>query len=393
MVKTQNTKNMLKQIISMSVSALLLAGCSNKSTTQAAKSDPDLNQMYMLVGTYTSGESKGIYVYKLDTVTGTSSYVSEIHVENPSYLTLDPSEKYVYAVTEDEGETSAANAFSFDKKDGKLTFINKQLTRGGAPCYINIDQTGKHVVTANYLGGSITAFTVDDKGGLNPSPKVISFTGKGIDKDRQTQPHLHCVQFSPNYKYLFADDLGTDKIHKFDVNATGKEFLTTGSPESFSTKAGSGPRHLVFHPNGKYAYLITELSGDVVVFDYNSSNGDLAEKQTVKADSLDAKGSADIHISPDGKFVYASNRLKGDGIAIFSVNQNDGTLTKTGYQDTGIHPRNFALTPNGKLLLVANRDSDRIQVFKVDQQTGLLENTGFDIQLDMPVCIKFASMN
>ena len=178
MVKTQNTQNMLKQIISMSVSALLLAGCSNKSTTQAAKSEPDLNQMYMLVGTYTSGESKGIYVYKLDTVTGTSSYVSEIHVDNPSYLTLDPSEKYVYAVTEDEGETSAANAFSFDKKDGKLTFINKQLTGGGAPCYINIDQTGKHVVTANYLGGSITAFTVDDKGGLNPSPKVISFTGK-----------------------------------------------------------------------------------------------------------------------------------------------------------------------------------------------------------------------
>lgn len=384
---------MLKQIITMSVSALLLAGCSNKSTSPGNSSDSDKNQMYMIVGTYTAGESKGIYVYKLDTVTGTSTYVSEINVDNPSYLTLDPTEKYVYAVTEDEGETSAANAFSFDKKSGKLTFINKQLTGGGAPCYINIDKTGKHVITANYLGGGITAFTVNENGGLNASPKVITFSGTGIDKERQTQPHLHCVQFSPDYKYLFADDLGTDKIHKFDTNTDNEDFLSVGSPESFAIKAGSGPRHLVFHPNDKYAYLITELSGDVVVFDYDTSTGNLKEKQTVKADTLNAKGSADIHISPDGKFIYASNRLKGDGIAIFSVNQNDGTLTKVGYQETGVHPRNFAITPNGKLLLVANRDSDRIQVFKVDQQSGLLENTGFDIQLDMPVCIKFASIN
>lgn len=388
---------MLKQIITMSVSVLLFASCANKNTSPSVSSSTDAssnkNEIYMLVGTYTSDQSKGIYVYKLDTVTGTSAYVSEVNVDNPSYLTLDPTEKFVYAVTEDEGETSAANAFSFDKETGKLTFINKQLTGGGAPCYINIDKTGKHVVTANYMGGSITSFTVNDKGGLNPSPKIIAFSGKGIDKERQNQPHLHCVQFSPDYKYLFADDLGTDKIHKFNVNSGDDNFLSTGSPESFSVKAGAGPRHLTFHPNGKYAYLITELSGDVITFDYNNTNGNLKEKQTIKADSLNAKGSADIHISPNGKFVYASNRLKGDGIAIFSINQQDGTLSKVGFQETGIHPRNFALTPNGQLLLVANRDSDRIQVFKVNQQNGLLENTGFDIQLDMPVCIKFASIN
>lgn len=387
---------MLKQIITMSISATLLVGCGNKSTnTQASATDSiaDKNQMYMLVGTYTSGESKGIYVYKLDTVTGTSSYVSEIDVDNPSYLTLDANEKFVYAVTEDEGETSAANAFSFDKKTGKLTFINKQLTGGGAPCYINIDKTGKHVITANYLGGNITAFSIDDNGGLKASPQIISFSGKGTDKERQTQAHLHCVQFSPDYKYLYADDLGTDKIHKFNVDNNGDNFLAAGTPDAFSIKAGSGPRHLAFHPSGKYAYLITELSGDVVVFDYDNGTGNLKEKQTVKADTLNAKGSADIHLSPNGKFLYASNRLKGDGIAIFSVNDQDGTLTKIGYQETGIHPRNFALTPNGKLLLVANRDSDKIQVFKVDQQSGLLEDTRFDIQLDMPVCIKFASIN
>lgn len=379
------------------MTALLLSSCTNKSTTPvnnslANDSLSNENKMYMLVGTYTSGESNGIYVYKLDTVQGTSTYIGEVNVDNPSYLVLDPSEKYVYAVTEDEGkETSAVNAFSFDKKNGKLTFINKALTEGGAPCFINIDTNGKNIVTANYLGGNISTFTVNSNGGVESPAKVINFQGKGVDTQRQEQPHLHSVQFSPDYKYLFADDLGTDKIYKFDVNAKGGEFLTKGIPESFSVKAGSGPRHLAFHPNGKYAYLITELSGDVIVFDY--ADGNLKEKQTIKADTLGAKGSADIHLTPDGRFLYASNRLEGDGLAIFSVSPENGTLTKVGYQETGIHPRNFAITPNGNFLLVANRDSDNIEVFKINQKTGLLENTGFNIELDMPVCIKFASID
>lgn len=386
---------MFKKTLLMLMSASLLASCSNskkQTDTTENKTDSSQNEMYMLVGTYTSGESNGIYVYKLDTVTGTSTYVSEVNVDNPSYLVLDPTQKFVYAVTEDEGkETSAVNSFSFNKKDGKLTFINKVLTEGGAPCYINIDSTGKNLVTANYLGGSISTFKADDNGVIKSPPSLITFDGKGVDKERQEQPHLHCVQFSPDNKYLFADDLGTDKIYKFEVNPDGNSFLTKGTPESFSVKAGSGPRHLTFHPNNKYAYLITELSGDVVVFDYK--DGNLTEKQTVKADSLGAKGSADIHLTPDGRFLYASNRLKGDGIAIFSLDPEDGILTKVGYQETGIHPRNFAITPNGKLLLVANRDSDLIEVFKINQNTGMLEKTGYDINLDMPVCIKFASID
>ncbi|SHF06801.1 lactonase family protein [Dysgonomonas macrotermitis] len=384
---------MLKQIITMSVSALLLASCSNKSSTTESQQSTDSisgNEMYMLVGTYTSGESKGIYVYKLDTAEGKSTYVSEVNVDNPSYLNLDPTEKFVYAVTEEDVETGAVNAFSFDKASGKLTFINKELTKGGAPCYVSVDPSGKHLVVANYSGASVSVFSTNEQGGVNPLSQLISFTGKGLDPDRQKQPHLHCVRFSPDYKYLYADDLGTDKIHKFNVNPEGKDFLTQGTPDAFALKPGSGPRHLTFHPNGKYAYLITELSGDVVVFDYK--DGNLAEKQTVKADTLNAQGSADIHLTPYGRFLYASNRLKGDGLAIFSVNQEDGTLAKVGYQETGIHPRNFAITPNGRLLLVANRDSDKIQVFKINPTTGFLENTGFDIQLDMPVCIKFASL-
>ena len=375
--------------------ATLLCSCSNKNSNSANQSSNESketsNEMYMLVGTYTAKDSKGIYVYKLDTITGTSRYISEVTVDNPSYLVIDPTEKFVYAVTEDEGvETSAANAFAFDKKDGKLTFINKELTGGGAPCHITIDSKGKHVLTANYLGGSLSVFETREDGGLTKTSQLIPFEGKGVNKERQTQPHIHFAQFSPDEKYLFADDLGTDKIHKFNVNSNDSTFITNGTPDAFKVKDGSGPRHLAFHPNGNFAYLITEMSGDVIAFDYK--DGDLKEIQTIKADTLNAQGSGDIHVSPNGKFLYASNRLKGDGIAIFSINQTDGKLTKIGYQPTGIHPRNFNITPNGKLLLVATRDSDLIQVFKVNETTGLLENTEHDIKLSMPVCIKFASV-
>ena len=170
--------------------------------------------------------------------------------------------------------------------------------------------------------------------------------------------------------------MGTDKIHKFGINESNEgNYLKVGTPAAFDVAPGSGPRHLDFHPNGKYAYLINELSGAVIAFNYDANAGNLTQIQTIQADTLSAKGSADIHVSPDGKFLYASNRLKGDGIAIFSINQVDGKLTKVGYQETGVHPRNFVITPNGKFLLVASRDNDVIQIFLIDRVTGLLENT------------------
>ena len=196
-------------------------------------------------------------------------------------------------------------------------------------------------------------------------------------------PHLHCVRITPDGKYLLADDLGTDQIHKFNINpnanADNKEkFLTKGTPEAFKVAPGSGPRHLIFNSDGKFAYLINEIGGTVIAFRY--ADGMLDEIQTVAADTVNAQGSGDIHLSPDGKYLYASNRLKADGVAIFKVDETNGTLTKVGYQLTGIHPRNFIITPNGKYLLVACRDTNVIQIFERDQATGLLTDIKKDIK-------------
>lgn len=389
--------------ISLSLfAALTLFSCSNKNTSNNSINPSDsvnINtetvsddaSMYLIVGTYTAEESDGIYVYQFDTISGYSKYVSTVKAENPSYLAISKDEKFVYSVTE-TGENAAANAFKFDKKTGKLELINSQLTGGASPCYINIDNSGKHVVTANYSGGSITLFDVQEDGSLSTAAQVFNFAGKGADTERQQKPHIHCVQYSPDEKYLFATDLGTDKIHKFDVNSGSKDnYLQISTPPFFKVADASGPRHLEFHPNGKYAYLINELSGAVIAFNYSSDNGNLTEFQSIQADTLNAKGSGDIHITPNGKYLYASNRLQGDGLAIFSINQTDGKLTKVGYQETGVHPRNFVITPNGKYLLLASRDNDIIQIFEIDNNTGLLENTFKDIELDMPVCLKFAS--
>lgn len=395
----------MRKYILFSVFAVLsLISCKQKTNVDNSNIDPsdttnmsaetisDETSLYLLVGTYTTGESEGIYVYQFDTVSGFSKYKSVVKVINPSYLTINKEGTHVYSVSETGDAKAAANAFVFDKKDGTLKLLNSQLTGGADPCYIELDKTGKHVVTANYSGGSITAFNINGDGTLTTAAQLIRFTGKGADAERQKAPHLHCVRYSPDGKYLFADDLGTDKIHKFGINESNEgNYFKVGTPAAFDVAPGSGPRHLDFHPNGKYAYLINELSGAVIAFNYDANAGNLTQIQTIQADTLGAKGSADIHVSPDGKFLYASNRLKGDGIAIFSINQADGKLTKVGYQETGVHPRNFVITPNGKFLLVASRDNDVIQIFLIDRVTGLLENTYKDIELDMPVCLKFTS--
>lgn len=386
----------MKKLATLLLTALLCSSFVPKQEQKKAPSAANGNVLYMLVGTYTSGSSKGIYVYRFNMENGQASYVSEIDgIANPSYLTVSKNEKFIYSVSQNDRDDDSAIAYSFNKKTGTLKYLNTQKTNGASPCFINIDKTGKYVITANYSGGNVTVFPTNSDGTLLPASQVLSFTGSSIDKERQTKPYIHCVTFSPDGKFLFADDLGTDQVHIFSTNYLNPDtFLAPEKPAAYKVEAGSGPRHLAFHPNGKYAYLINELSGKVTAFQYK--NGTLKAKQYIASDTtpgIGQKGSADIHLTPDGKFLYASNRLKDDGIAIFKVNQINGTLTKVGYQPTGIHPRNFVIAPNGKYLLAANRDSNSIQIFRIDQKTGLLKNMNKDINIDRPVCLKFISLN
>ena len=382
---------MLKSIITFCIMGMTVISCTSKKANQTENSENSSQELTMLVGTYTSGTSKGIYSFRFDEESGIATPLSYAEASNPSYLTISDDGKFVYTVNESEDEPSAANAFAFDKEKGTFRLLNHQKTEGKAPCYIITN--GKYVVTANYGGGSISVFPINEKdGSLLPASQVIQFTGTSIDKDRQNQPHLHCVRITPDNNYLFADDLGTDQIHKFtlnpNANAENKEaFLTEGTPAAYKVEAGSGPRHLTFSSDSKFAYLINEISGTVIAFQYK--DGELNEIQTIAADTVGAQGSGDIHISPDGKFLYASNRLKADGVAIFSINPENGMLTKVGYQLTGIHPRNFIITPNGKYVLVACRDNNMIQVYERDMKTGLLTNIHKNIEVDKPVCVKF----
>lgn len=396
---------MFKKIALASMMAVLLASCTGNragkakignladSTLAAVKAND--GDLFLLAGTYTSQKGgKGIYVYRFNATTGSADSISMVEVENPSYLTFSPDENFVYAVSENDKASSAVHAFSFHKREGVLTLLNSRPVNSSSPCYIAIDSKGKNVITANYGGGSITLFQVNKDGTLTQAMSMMLFNGSGPDSVRQESAHLHSVRYTPDGKFLFAADLGSDKLYRFDVSNTpfeGQPGIVEGSLKEFITPAGTGPRHFDFHPDGgKYFYLLGELSGEVIVYD--NSFGELEQKQVIAADTTGARGSADIHVSPDGRFLYASNRLQADGIAIFSINQDDGTLTKVGYQLTGKHPRNFVITPNGKYLLVASRDDNKIQVFEVDPESGLLTDTRKDVSISNPVCLKFATV-
>lgn len=283
---------MLKTITIVSLITLVIIGCTSKKKAKPEASSSSVHELTMLVGTYTSGSSKGIYSFRFNEETGNSQLLSETEVANPSYLAISDNGRFIYAVSEFNNEQAAVNAFSFDKEKGTLHLLNSQKTLGEDPCYLT--SNGKHVITANYSGGSISVFSVRKDGSLLPASAVLKFNGSGADKERQATSHLHCVRFTPDGKYLFADDLGTDRIYKFIVNpkadTTNQEaFLKEGVPTAFKVNDGSGPRHLTFSPNGKYAYLINELSGTVISFRYN--DGALKEIQTIASDTVNARGS------------------------------------------------------------------------------------------------------
>jgi len=351
--------------------------------------NPDSSVLTMLVGTYTSGSSVGIYTFRFETDNLTVQPLSQAVAGNPSYLTVSPDLDYVYAVSE-SGDISNVNAYAFDKSDGTLRLLNKRQVEKN-PCYILYHTFTRTVITANYTAGSVSIIQVAADGSLTDRQITFRYEGKGVIPARQSSPHLHCVIATPDNKAIFTADLGTDMIHKIDISQSPNETddLSTifTRSTSYALEPGSGPRHITFNKNHTHAYVINELSGMVSVLSIDADNN-LTPQQYVIADTLQAGGSADIHLSRDEKFLYASTRLKGDGVAIFSVN-NDGTLKRIGFQATGKHPRNFAITPDGNLMLVACRDSNEIQIYYINKMTGLLTDSGKTIRVDQPVCIQF----
>jgi 6-phosphogluconolactonase len=349
----------------------------------------------LLVGTYTSGKSEGIYIYRFYTETGRMAYLNVMPgVDNPSYLAVSSNRKFIYSVNEiGDDRTGSVSAFSFEPKTGKISLINKQPSIGAGPCYISIDKDQKHVFVANYAGGSLSVLPVNKDGSLGAAVQTIQDQGSSVNKQRQDKPHVHTAVLSPDEKYLLYTDLGTDKVNVYRYRSGNDKPLEPASPAFFDVSAGNGPRHIDFTPNKKFMYLITEMGGNIHAYNYNG--GKLKQFQVISLvpDGYTGKiGAADIHVSPDGLFLYASNRGDANEIIVFSIDQESGQLTFVERKPSmGKSPRNFMIDPTGKFLLVANQSSDSIIVYRIDKATGKLTLTNQRAEVGNPSCLKFVT--
>lgn len=353
-------------------------------------------KLNLLIGTYTApGKSEGIYVYEFDASSGKLVYKNKVAgLNNPSYLTISKDEKNVYAVNEAGQGKSSVSSFSFNKQSGALTLLNQQPSGGDGPCYVAVDKKSNHVFVANYAGGSFSVLPVLNNGSLGEPSQLVVFTSNGVGKGQQDKPHAHSTVLSPEEKYVYVSDLGNDEIMAYRYSAKSVRPLSPSKYGKTSLPAGSGPRHFDFHPNGKFAYSLQELTCDVVAYRYK--RGKLSRLQTISGlpqNYTGRKWAADIHVSPDGKFLYSSNRDDANDIAIFAIQKN-GTLTSVGrHPSLGKAPRNFVIDPTGNFLLVANQNSHVIVVLKRNKETGLLSDTGEKIEISSPVCLKFSATN
>ena len=386
MVKTvkRNFKYKYRNYLKMKKTITILLSIFTLFTVQAQGT-----KFNLVVGTYNrTCESKGIYVYEFDATTGDFKlkYNTE-NVLNTSYLTVSKDAKFVYAVNQNSGANeSGVSAFAYTKSSGKLDFLNRQSVADG-PCYIINDDM--NVITANYTSGTISVFGKQAEGTILPSKQVLQHQGKGINAKRQEAPHAHMVCFSPDHKFVLATDLGTDKVYSYQYNPNSeKEVLVL--KDTMVVKAGSGPRHFIFGNDGKYVYLLQELDGTLTSYSYAKGKlTKVSETTVIPKDFVGEIGAADIHISPDGKFLYATNRGTANDITTFKV-LKEGKLEHVAQTSTlGKGPRNFAIDPTGKFVLIGHQFSDEIVIFKRDIKTGMLTPTGKKIDICSPVCLVF----
>ncbi|HEV2478475.1 MAG TPA: lactonase family protein [Puia sp.] len=399
----------------------------------AAVSEARAQKMYLLVGTYTntgtsatnptmdSSGSKGIYVYRFDEATGRAKLLSHTEgVCNPSYLAVAPDGHHVYACTESRMVgMGSVSAFDLDHSTGRLRFINKVPSGGDNPAYVSVDSSGRWVVVANYTGGSFSLCRVGADGGLSPWVQRLAFSGHGVNPQRQERSHVHSAVFSPDMRHLYVQDLGLDRISMYpfdagvgagadagareEASASGGARteagasagaalpLDTAAVKRFSVTPGAGPRHLTFGPDGRFAYLVEEMGGMVDVYHYDPVTGVLDPLQRIAAHPDTASGSwrsSDVHLSPDGEFLYASNRAE-TSITIFSVDKEEGTLRRIGFESVfGREPRNFTIDPTGSWLLVGDQDSNCIVVYRIDKTTGDLKPLRRRIPVPLPTYLR-----
>lgn len=342
----------------------------------------------LYVGTYTSGKSDGIYVYRMDPATGQLERKSSSKSENPSFLALDPARRFLFAVNEKpEGSISA---FRIDSHTGDLSFINQQSSKGADPCHLTVDKTGRSLLVANYTSGSVAVLPIQRDGVLGEAVDVQQHEGSG-PCPQQKGPHAHCIKLDSTNQHAFASDLGIDKLMIYRFNAL-KRKLEPATQVSAFLHAGAGPRHFTPHPNGKYLYVINELDSSLTTFKYNAQQATLTAFESVSALPRDFTGTsycADIHVSKSGRFLYGSNRGH-NSIVVFAIEPRSGRLSLVEHVSTeGKWPRNFTMDPSGRFLLVANQHTDNVVVFRIDEQTGRLTPIGQTAEVPTPVCLQF----
>lgn len=407
----------MKNIRSFSCLIVIAAGFVLSVITASAQE----GDYFLFIGTYTGfkyvhhsrpyglGEShsEGIYVSRYHAATGALSEPElAAKMINPSFLTISPNHKFLYAVSEDPlsvgpplDHSSYVSAFRIDPSTGHLQLLNTVPASGTSTCFIAIDHTGKFVLVSNFGSGSTSVIRVREDGSLGELSGFIQDVGRSVDPAIQFEPHTHSVVLSPDNRYAIVSDLGTDKvlIFRFD-SETGR--LSPPDPPFAKVYPGGGPRHFAFDPSGRFGYQLGEMSGAIDVYSWDPKAGKLTliqRAQSVRHDYFDGNHSGEIDVHPSGKFLFESNRqthgdnIRGpDNIGVFAIDPKDGTLTPVEEVDSGgIMPRNFSIDPSGNFLLVANQVTNNIVVFRIDPSSGKLSKTGSEIKADTPVCLKF----
>lgn len=343
------------------------------------------------IGTYTSEQSRGIYLGNFNTSTGSLDIVGPVaDEENPSYLTFHPTRPVLYAVNELVGSpdkpAGRVVAYAIDETSGSLEILNRRFTEGDAPCYLHVDRTGSYLMVANYVRGSATLFELKPDGALGVLHSFVQYQGRGGHPTRQTEPHAHAITTDPSNRWVFVTDLGLDRVYVYRVD----EGLGPAPHQTVELEAGAGPRHIAFHPGSPWVYVMNELDSTVTVLRQDVERGILTKVSSVSVLPAEFQGEntgADIHVHPSGRFLYTSNRGH-DSIAAFRVDDVSGTLDLVHHTPTGgMTPRNFALDPSGRFMLVANQESDSIVVFAIDWETGRLEATGSVAEVPTPTCV------